>query len=139
MLAEMPGLTQQLLNEPHPGYIGLSSINNWVSPTDCLELMRRWEGWLISELQHRSSPRRFPITPSRLLPRFGSLHRSAPLHPLFPFSHQDQQTCHGKHQIGVGLDNVLSLGRSWSLAVVGSEEMCRRAARRLLYKRRSRT
>lgn len=49
----------EMMNEPHPGYIGLPTIDEWVS-FDCDKLM--------AELQHRPASGRVPITIAILRP-----------------------------------------------------------------------
>ena len=53
----------ELLNEPHPGFIGLENLSDWVSLSTLLAVSR-----LISELQHRSPPRPIPLAPTVILP-----------------------------------------------------------------------
>lgn len=74
----------QLLNEPHPGFIGLPSIYEWVHsyslPCD-MQIAADY-----SELQHRSPPWSIPFTSTIIRPGRRPPDQGPNLHQIFPIS-----------------------------------------------------
>jgi hypothetical protein len=85
------------MNEPHPGFIGLPTIQEWVSVAT--------KQADITELQHRSPPRSIPFSPSIILPRCRPPNKGPQLRQIIPLPNPKKRNSHRKPHIYTSMEN----------------------------------